>query len=576
MKSLPVPKPPSILYIGVTYYNNWYLAQALRKMGWKADVLNYFGAGAELFTHGVDFYLKQFVDWDGQYPQERFEFLRDVLQRYSQEPETLPPADRLLVRFFFNRVGERIARLPQAELTVFVDAWLEYIHWGGEKPGERTAALRKVLELLLRPGGKEQTRGKKRLRSGSGTRFMGLGNSFIPHLVHRLDSALWKTRFMVDAGTRRHASGVLSRWGTRFLLKLLRYSTKKQPLLKNLLRLFLESTRKTHLEELSPLFDVLDEYDIVHFTGVKNIRYFFFFNMCLFGAMPIGWDVALLKKIGKKIVYSNTGCLDGVSPTSFNAWPGYEPVCDSCRFRHRPDVCSDERNLAWGKLRNSLCDYQCTVGGNRADYNDDPRVHEVPEFYCLDADLWYPELPIPDKYRLSFPAGTVKIYHAVGNFDLRTEPGSQKNIKCTHIYLPLIERLKAEGHPVEMIFAKDIPSSEVRFYQAQADIVVDMLTFGFFGSNVREAMMLGKPAVCYLRPVWLESMRREIPEYVDNLPVISATPATIYEVLVDLIIHPEKRIEIGKRGREFAIKWHSNEVAGRRFDRFYRELLSAR
>ena len=49
----------------------------------------------------------------------------------------------------------------------------------------------------------------------------------------------------------------------------------------------------------------------------------------------------------------------------------------------------------------------------------------------------------------------------------------------------------------------------VRYYQVQSDIFVDMLTYGFFGANVREALMLGKPAVCYLRPEWLETMRRE-------------------------------------------------------------------
>jgi glycosyltransferase involved in cell wall biosynthesis len=165
------------------------------------------------------------------------------------------------------------------------------------------------------------------------------------------------------------------------------------------------------------------------------------------------------------------------------------------------------------------------------------------------------------------------IYHAVGNYDLRTDPSTQRNIKSTHIYLPLIDRLKAEGYPVELFFAKDIPNKEVRFYQAQADIVVDMLTFGWFGASVREAMMLGKPAVCYLQPERLESMRREIPDYVDELPVVSATPDTIYDVLKDLITHPEKRQEIGRRSCEFALKWHSAQAGAKRLDRIYCDLM---
>jgi len=318
----------------------------------------------------------------------------------------------------------------------------------------------------------------------------------------------------------------------------------------------------------------LARYDIFHFSNAHGMIFgapLSFLFRCL--GFPPYTEVRLLKKLGKKIVYTNNGCLDGVSQSSFRSWPGPEPVCDICPWRDIPSVCSDQLNLTWGKFRNSLADYHCLLGGNRKDYNNDPRVHEVPEFYCLDPGVWRPDLPIPPKYRLSYPPGMLKIYHSVGNYDLRTDASTQHNLKSTHIYLPLIERLKAEGYPVELIFAKDIPNKEVRYYQAQADIVVDMLTYGFFGANVREAMMLGKPAVCYLRPEWLESMRREIPDYVDELPVISATPSTVYDVIKDLIEHPAKRKEIGRHSREFAVKWHSAEAGARRMDKIYRDLL---
>jgi hypothetical protein len=316
----------------------------------------------------------------------------------------------------------------------------------------------------------------------------------------------------------------------------------------------------------------LRNYDIFHFTGAHNLTFSSYFSRLKF--LPKFWDVKLLRKLGKKIVYTNNGCLDGVSQTSFRTW-GPEPVCDICPWQDRPDVCSDERNLAWGELRNRLTDFQILLGGNRKDYNDDPRVHEVPEFYCLDPNYWHPDLLVPTNYRLPLPEQVTKIYHAVGNFNSRTDAATTRNIKSTHIYIPTINRLKSEGYNVEMIFFNNVPNQILRYYQVQADIVVDMLTFGFFGATVREAMMLGKPVVCFLRPEWLESMRKEIPQYVDELPVISATPATVYDILKDLIEHPEKRREIGRRSREFAVKWHSAEVGAQRFDKIYSELLQA-
>ena len=86
--------------------------------------------------------------------------------------------------------------------------------------------------------------------------------------------------------------------------------------------------------------------------------------------------------------------------------------------------------------------------------------------------------------------------------------------------------------------------------------------------------MLGKPVICHLRPEWLESMKREIPEYVAELPIIDASPDTVEGVLRDLIANPEKRREIGHHSREFALKWHSTEAGGRRFDDIYSRLLA--
>jgi glycosyltransferase involved in cell wall biosynthesis len=317
----------------------------------------------------------------------------------------------------------------------------------------------------------------------------------------------------------------------------------------------------------------LRNYDVFHFSGVHGLRILRDFDAAFRIPLPERWEVRLLKRLGKKIVYTNVGCLDGVSQSSFRAWPP-EPVCDICPWQHVPTVCSDELNLAWGKLRNSLAHYQVTPGGNRKDYNDDPSVHEEPEFGCLDTNFWHPELLIPANYRLPFPGETIKIYHTVGNFETRSQGIERRTIKSTHIYLPLIERLKAEGHNVELIFFHDVPNKELRYYLAQADIVVDMLTFGYFGASVREALMMGKPAICFLRPEWLESMRREIPDYVDELPVISATPQTVHAVLKDLIEHPEKRREIGRRSREFAVKWHSPEAGAKRMEQIYLGLLN--
>lgn len=298
------------------------------------------------------------------------------------------------------------------------------------------------------------------------------------------------------------------------------------------------------------------------------------FNNFLFKytrGFPVQWDIYLLKALGKKIVYSNNGCNDGVTPSTFSKW-GPHDVCRTVCAWYGTSVCTDKDAKTWGRFRNFIADFQVLSGGNRGDYNRTKKAHEVPEFYCLDQKFWNVDLEIPQKYELKIPRDVIRIYHSVGNYKNRTKGGV--NIKSSHIYFPLIEELRAEGYKVELVFCHDIPSKDVRYVMSQCDIVVDMLTFGWFGANIREAMMLGIPTICFIRPEWLKDVEKEIPDYARELPVISANPDTIKQVLIKMIEDVNWRRDIGARSRDFAVKWHSSEVAGEKFNKIYTKLLS--
>jgi hypothetical protein len=315
----------------------------------------------------------------------------------------------------------------------------------------------------------------------------------------------------------------------------------------------------------------LDTYDVFHFSNAHGLAFGMQVQARFAELFDPGADIELLRAHGKKVVYANNGCLDGVAQSSFASWDAV-PACSICPFRDEPAVCSDERNLAWGEFRNRMADLQVTTGGNRADFNNHARVHEVPEFYCLDPDLWSPDLVVPTNYRVAIPQSTVKLYHSIGNLEVRRGPGG-RNMKGTHVFVPMTERLKAQGTDVELMFFHDVPSQKIRYFQTQADIVLDQLTIGWFGANGRESLMLGKPVVCWLRPSWLEQVGRQLPDYVEELPVVSATEDTVEEVVRELALDPARRRELGERGRAFALKWHSAAAGARRMDDLYRRLL---
>lgn len=314
----------------------------------------------------------------------------------------------------------------------------------------------------------------------------------------------------------------------------------------------------------------LFHYDIFHFANTQGLTFGWRLRSASTSLNEYD-EIYLLRTLGKYIFYSNNGCQDGVSQTSFSQW-GESPVCNLCIWKDNPSVCSDDINLAWGSIRNRLSDYQITSGCNRVDFNDTPEQHEVPQYYCLDPDIWSPTLSIPPHYQLTIPPHIVRLYHSVGNLDTRTNEDGI-NIKSSHIYLPLIRRLHSEGFPIQLLSPSNIPNLEIRFIQSQADIFLDMLSYGWPGATAREGLMLGKVVICYLRPEWLQYVSSVLPDYVSELPIVSATPDTVESTLKTLIADPSLRLRLGRQGRQFALKWHSSTKAAEHFDQLYTQFL---
>ena len=96
----------------------------------------------------------------------------------------------------------------------------------------------------------------------------------------------------------------------------------------------------------------------------------------LFG---LGSVIKLSKLLGKKIFHFTNGCRDGVTQTTLNE-VGLCRVCDNHRpWKNNPFVCSNEKNAAWGALRNKYSGFVGLFMSNRADYSFAVICHEVPE-----------------------------------------------------------------------------------------------------------------------------------------------------------------------------------------------------
>jgi len=314
------------------------------------------------------------------------------------------------------------------------------------------------------------------------------------------------------------------------------------------------------------LFELKRKCDIVYFSGVGMMR--LSQGHADLGALQpqIPFEFMSLKDAGVRIGYSSVGCNDGISQSNWHEWTG--GMCNHCRYQTEPAVCSDIRNLAWGHQISMICDVIASELLPPLDYLANDSVLHVPFAFCVDEEELSPGLDIPDRLRFESNSSEVTVLHGMGNFARRTAGNADP--KGTRHVIEAIESLRAEGLPIRLYFVDKVPTGDMKYVQAQADIVVDQLYFGRYGAMARECMMLGKPVVGFLK-INREEESGDTLACLDECPIVNASPETLKEVLRDLVLSPDKRAELGLRSRKFALKWHSTTAAGDQFEKVWRE-----
>lgn len=275
----------------------------------------------------------------------------------------------------------------------------------------------------------------------------------------------------------------------------------------------------------------------------------------------IPWDFLELRRHRTLIGYMPSGCTDGGLQSSIRELTG--GLCSRCVWELRPDVCSDARSLAWNRKLALLCDWVGLEGDHATPERIGPRTVYGPVVTTLDPARWGPEIAVPDDMRIEREPGEILVYHAVGNYATRRV--GDRDIKGTGAVLAAIEQLKNEGFPVRLVFAHDVPSTRVRFLQVQADIVVDQLNYGRYGANAREAMMLGRPTLCRLSPRQAAPLPALRP--IQEAPMLDAGEDTVVDVLRSLVLDRERRVDLGRRARDYAVAWHGMDACAERYEK---------
>ncbi len=299
----------------------------------------------------------------------------------------------------------------------------------------------------------------------------------------------------------------------------------------------------------------LKNYDIMHFHSNCSL---------LFGGerlWNINSDMAYVSKMGKKILCSSWGMCDVSLRGEMDKF-NWHSECLICK-RVRPLRCENEKYNNAIKTTRKYADVLLTNGRGVIADKRQIWLENAIDFENFQNAI---DRNIPEKFMLP-KTDKLRIYHAFANADKRDDEKGSQFVK------EAVERLQKEGYSVELIYFQNVDHNDLKYYQVQADIIVDQLYSGWYGSNGAECLALGLPVITYVNPDVEKFLREELGR---DIPVVSADPQTIYDVLKDLVLHPQKRDILSKKAMDFATKYHDYREIVKKLSAIYDALWNGK
>jgi hypothetical protein len=246
-------------------------------------------------------------------------------------------------------------------------------------------------------------------------------------------------------------------------------------------------------------------------------------------SLPRGLDLTIVKRFGKPGVVEWQGAEIRIPEVEFQDNPYYAAAF------HQGYEYRETESLArsrWQQARFGRVGFVCLAPIGMLQYIQRdifPEVHVLPRRLMLsDYSPAFPDAKVTKPIVVHMPTAPVA--------------------KGTAVVLRAVESLQAKCD-FEFHLIQGMSRSQAMELMRSADILLDQFVLGDFGSASLEAMALGKPVACYLKPS-LASL------YPRDLPIVNATQEELEAALMQLIQDGKLRHELGRRGRLYVEKYH--------------------
>lgn len=181
----------------------------------------------------------------------------------------------------------------------------------------------------------------------------------------------------------------------------------------------------------------------------------------------------------------------------------------------------------------------------------------VTSYAPIDMDFWKSDFYTENNGK----NGVVKIGHSPNH----------RPLKGTNFLIRAVNELRNEGYKIELVLLENNQNSEVRDILGNCDIVVADVVLQGYSIMAIEGLALGRPVV---QDISDSHYNRVFKLYtgMDEAPFVSAPLEDIKQSLLELINNPSLRLELGRKGRDYAKKYHSYEAVGKFWDWVYEDV----
>jgi len=303
---------------------------------------------------------------------------------------------------------------------------------------------------------------------------------------------------------------------------------------------FSQNPIKAFWERFSYFWKILPKYDVWHFNYGKT---FFFYPL----------NLLILKLWGKKIVCTFRG----------------SDVRASLDFLPEPETLYDER-FNWPEWYKTI--------------NQMPFLQKWQKTLRMLIFYWF-----SDQVVLTGPflAGSVVAFDKIIPYarNIKTiNRFAKKNTsdKLTILHVPSKESVKgtdqvrivfkslAKKYPLHRFIIKNNLSHEALLRaMGRADIIIDQLLVGWYGGQAVEAMALGKPVLSFIYPSYLGLV-----DFGPEVPVVNTNYWALAHDLESLLVSPQLREDLGRRGLEFVAKHHDATKIAEDYQKTYEIALN--